>query len=157
MQPVQEINNWRSRRRASLRQRVIAGVVFAAIAGVFGFAHVAATEQIGLKRWLDPCGIKQRYGLPCPTCGMTTSVLAFSRGRVIKSFYIQPAAAFLCCMMVVAAFFAFVLAVFGIKFHFLDVLFSQVKLRHLIVALAIVIAAGWVVTLARALAARGQS
>ena len=156
MQPVQEINNPRPRRRASPRQRIVAGVVFAAVAGLFGFAHLAATGRIDLEQWLDPCGIKQRYGLPCPTCGMTTSALAFTQGRIIESFYIQPAAAFLCCIMVAAAFFAFLLAVFGIKFGFLDVLFSQVKIRHLLLALAIVIAAGWAVTLARALAARGH-
>jgi hypothetical protein len=30
---------------------------------------------------LAPCGLKMRTGLTCPTCGMTTAVLAFARGR----------------------------------------------------------------------------
>jgi len=111
-----------------------------------------AAGTIDADRWLDPCGFKQRYGLPCPTCGMTTSVLAFFRGRVLESFYIQPAAALGCCIMVIAAFLAFVVAVFGVNFRILESLFAGIKVKHVILAVVAVIAAGWAVTLARALA-----
>jgi len=43
-------------------------------------------------------------------------------------------------------------AVFGVYFRFVKRFFAEVKIRHIIVALLVIIAAGWAVTLARALA-----
>ena len=85
---------------------------------------------------------------------MTTCALAFVRGQILESFYIQPAGAFFCCVMVVSAFFAFITTVFGVYFGFLRSFFNKVKPRHIILAVVVIIAAGWMVTLARALAAR---
>jgi len=82
---------------------------------------------------------------------MTTSALAFAQGRIFESFYIQPAAALLCSIMVVSAFLAFLVAVFGIYFRFVKRFFVEVKIRHIILALIVILAAGWAVTLARAL------
>jgi hypothetical protein len=151
MEPSQQLNKPGIFTRASRRQRVRAGIVLAVLAVLFGLIHLMATGRIDADRWLDPCGFKQRYGLPCPTCGMTTSVLAFARGRIFESFYIQPAAALACCIMVIAAFLALLTAAFGIYFRFLDSLFSQIRLKHLILALIILIAAAWAVTLSRAI------
>jgi hypothetical protein len=106
-------------------------------------------------RLLGYCGFKQRTGLPCPTCGMTTATLAFAQGRIFEAFYIQPACGLLCCVMVVAAILAFIIAVFGVYFRFIERFFIEVKLRYMILALIIIIIAGWAVTLARALAANG--
>jgi len=47
-------------------------------------------------------------------------------------------------------------AVFGVYFLFLRRLVAEVKLRHIILALVIIILSGWVVTLARALATNRQ-
>jgi len=59
----------------------------------------------------------------------------------------------LCCVLVVVAFLALFTAVFGVYFSFIKRFFAEVKLRHIILALIVIIAAGWAVTLARALAA----
>ncbi len=118
---------------------------------LFGLVGLMATGRIDSDRWLDPCGFKQRFALPCPTCGMTTSVLAFARGRIFEAFYIQPAAALACCIMVIAALLALPTAVFGIYFRSLDSLFSQIGLKYLLLALIILIAAAWAVTLSRAI------
>jgi len=104
-------------------------------------------------RWLGYCGFQQRTGLPCPGCGMTTAALAFAQGRVLDAFYIQPAGGLLCCVMVVVAVLAFAVAVSGVYFRFIQRFFTDVKVRYMILALLIVLAAGWAVTLARALAA----
>ena len=88
---------------------------------------------------------------------MTTSVYKFARGEIFGydgSFYAQPAAALLCFVLIVVAFLAFIIAVFGVYFGFIDRFFKEVKIRHIILALIIIIAAGWTVTLAWALAAR---
>lgn len=151
MEPSQQLNKSKVFSRASRRQRVRAGIVLAVLAALFGLVHLMATGRIDSDRWLDPCGFKQRFALPCPTCGMTTSMLAFARGRIFESFYIQPAAALACCIMVIAAFLALLTAVFGIYFRSLDSLFSQIGLKHLIVAVIILVAAAWAVTLSRAI------
>ncbi len=83
---------------------------------------------------------------------MTTATLAFAGGHIGQAFYIQPAWALICSVMVIAAIFAFVTAVFAVDFRFIDTFFSRIKLRYIIVALAIILTAGWAVTMARALA-----
>ncbi len=88
---------------------------------------------------------------------MTTSVFMFVRGEIFGhngAFYTQPAVALLCSIMVVVAFLAFLIAVFGVYFRFFNRFFTEIKIKHIILALIIIIAAGWAVTLARALAAR---
>ncbi len=85
---------------------------------------------------------------------MTTATLAFAQGKIVEAFYIQPACGLLCSLMAVTAFVAFIVAVFGVYFGFIRRFFAEVKLRYMILALIIIVAAGWAVTLARALAAR---
>jgi len=128
-------------------------IVCLAVVGFFGLFALARHYNIDIGRWLGYCGFKQRYGLPCPTCGMTTATLAFAQGKIFDAFYVQPAGALLCCVLVVTAFLAFLIAVFGVYFRFLERFFREVKVKYIILALIVIIAAGWAVTLARALAA----
>jgi hypothetical protein len=39
---------------------------------------------------LRPCNFLYTSGIPCPSCGMTTSFSYFVRGNVLASFYLQP-------------------------------------------------------------------
>jgi len=151
MQVGQQLNKPKILLRASFRQRVRAGIVFLVLAAFFGLFALAAHDKIDIGRWFGPCGFKQRYGLPCPTCGITTSAVAFADGRIFEAFYIQPAAAVLCCVLAVSGILALLIAVFGVYFRFLDRFFAKVKIKHIIIALIIIIAAGWAVTLARTL------
>ena len=154
MQASQQLNGPKFIRRASFRQRLRAGVVLLVVAVIFGLFALAAAGKIDIDRWLTPCGLKQRYNLPCPTCGITSSALAFVQGKIIGAFYIQPAGAMLCCVMVIVGILAFLVAVFGVYFRFLERFFIEVKIRHIILILLIIMAAGWAVMLARTLAAR---
>ena len=154
MPASQQLNKRKFFCRASFHQRLTAGLVLLAIVALFGLFRLAAADRIDMGRWLGPCGFKQRYALPCPTCGMTTSALAFVQGKIFESFYIQPAGALMCCVLVVVAFFAFLIAVFGVHSSVLKRFFAEVKIKHIILALIVVVAAGWVVTLTRALAAK---
>jgi hypothetical protein len=153
MQIIQQVNKGKFFSQASSRQRTAAVIVCLAIVAFFGVFALAGHYNLDMGRWLGYCGFKQRYGLPCPTCGMTTTVLTFARGRIFDAFYIQPAGALFCCVLVAAAFLAFVTAVFGVCFRFIRRFFSEIKVRYIIIALTVIIAAGWAVTLARALAA----
>jgi hypothetical protein len=141
--------------RASFRQRVIAGIVFLGIVALFSFFWLAAKGRIDIGLWLLPCGFKQRYGLPCPTCGITTSVLAFAEGRIFESFYIQPAGGLSCLMLASAAILNLFTVVSGRYLCFNKRFFAEVKVRYVIIGVIIIIACGWMVTLARALAAKG--
>ena len=128
-------------------------IVCLAVVGFFGIFALAGHYNIDMGRWLGYCGFKQRYGLPCPTCGMTTATLAFAQGKIFEAFYVQPAGALLCSVLVVIALLALVIAVFGVYFRFLERFFREVKIKYIILALIVIIAAGWAVTLARALVA----
>ena len=154
MQAGQQLNKSKLLFRASFRQRLVAGCFSLAVVVFFGVFSLAAHGKIDLGRWLNPCGFKQKYDLPCPTCGITTSIVTFAGGKIGESFYIQPAGALLCCILVVSAILALIVAVSGVYFHFLKRFFNEVKVRYVVLALIIIIAAGWAVTLARALAQR---
>ena len=151
----QELNKREIFRRASFRQRAIAGIVFLGIGAFFSVLWLAAKGKIDIGLWLLPCGFKQRYGLPCPTCGITTSILAFAEGRIFESFYIQPAGALSCLMLAAAAILNLFTVLSGRYFCFARRFFAEVKVRYVIIGVLIIIAGGWMVTLARALAAKG--
>lgn len=155
VQIIQQLNRLKILQRATFRQRAVSGVVFLVLFVFFGLLAIGAHYKI--VRWPFPCGFQQEYNLPCPGCGITTSVVAFAQGRVFEAFYIQPAAAFLCSVLVVTAILSFLISVFGVYFVFLERFFNKVKVKHIILVVLIIIACGWAVTLARALAARSQS
>ena len=87
---------------------------------------------------------------------MTTSVLAFARGEVTTAFRTQPASAFVCTLLVVLAFLASLVAVFGIYFVAFDRIIREMKVGYLILAMLVILLAGWAVTLAQAFAARAS-
>lgn len=51
-----------------------------------------ATPGIQLPR----CAFKTITGLPCPTCGLTRTIIALSRGQVDRAFFLNPLAAVAC-------------------------------------------------------------
>jgi len=154
MQVNQQLSQPKILCRASFRQRLSAGAFFLVLAASFGLFALAGHYKIPL--WPFPCGFKQRYNLPYPTCGVTTSVIAFAQGKIFESFYIQPAAAFLCCVLAVLAIFSLFIAVSGIYFDFLNRFLTGIKIKYVVIALIVIVAVGWAVTLARALAANNQ-
>ncbi len=42
---------------------------------------IGTHEQLGL----PPCGVKFAFGIPCPSCGMTTSWALATRGQILQS------------------------------------------------------------------------
>jgi hypothetical protein len=51
-----------------------------------GQQGMSTHTQLGLQR----CQFEARTGIPCPSCGFTTSVSYFAHGNVAASVYIQP-------------------------------------------------------------------
>jgi hypothetical protein len=155
MQASQQLNKSKFFCCASRRQRIRAALVFLAVVAFFGLLWLAAHYKISLSPY--GCGFEKKYDLPCPTCRMTTSVYKFARGEIFGhngAFYTQPAIALLCSVMVIVAFLAFFIAVLGVYSDFINRFFTDIKIKHIILALIIITAAGWAVTLARAIAAR---
>ena len=149
MEPGQQPISQKLFSRASGNQRLIAAGIFLCIAG--GFLLGWLMGQFHFTLYPFPCGFKQRYNLPCPTCGMTTAVIAFSHGHINDAFYAQPAAVFFCCLAIVIAFFAFIVAVFGVYSPLVERRLASLKLRYILAALFLIFAAGWAATLARAI------
>jgi hypothetical protein len=68
-------------------------------------------------RGLTACPFEARYGIPCPSCGMTTSFAYFSRGNIVASFYIQPMGCVLAALSIMVFWFCLYLAISGRAVH----------------------------------------
>lgn len=155
MPKSQCLNFVKASRQISGRSRLLAGLIFLVGLGLAGVLHWAAVnDKINMELLVGPCGFKQRYGLPCPSCGMTTAMIAFAKGDVQSAFYIQPAAAVFCTTAVLAMMFAFVMAVFGTDLGLIEYLSEQLKVKYVIVAAIVIVCSAWAVTLVRALTGR---
>ncbi len=97
------------------------------------------------------CAFERNFGLPCPTCGFTRAISTFMEGKIIKAFYIQPAAAAICIVLVWLAFFSLLSACLGVNFSFLPPV-RMWQLKYILLTTIVILAAGWAVILARALA-----
>ena len=135
---------------ASPRQRLAAAWVFLGIAGLFVSLYLAQRLGFDFGTLFGPCGFKQRYGLPCPTCGMTTAVLAFARGQIARAFCVQPAAGLLCSTLAIVAVASLALATVGRYPRSLEQVVSRVRITHVLIGVGLVVAAGWAVTFIRA-------
>lgn len=127
-------------------QRLIAAAILPVILAAFAVIHFADIHGWRFYHW--PCGFKTQFGLPCPTCGMTTSVLAFAGGDILQSFYIQPGSAMFCILLILAGLAGLIFAVAATDFG----LVRQIKLKYIIVTFLVLAGGGWAVTLARAMA-----
>ncbi|MBU1261111.1 MAG: DUF2752 domain-containing protein [Planctomycetes bacterium] len=136
--------------RAEPKDRIVFLAIFLAVCVIFGLFWLAAKGVINLSP-LGECAFKRNYGIPCPTCGFTTAISVFVTGGIIKAFWIQPAAAAMCVVLLLAAFFSLLSATTGINFSFLPPIRIW-RIEYLLIAGAIILAASWAVTIARALA-----
>ena len=86
--------------------RVVSALVFAACAAVLGVAWVLAPDPRGLgtheQLGLPPCGFMLQTGLPCVTCGMTTSFSHAAHGDLLGAVRAQPAGAVLAVLVAAA-------------------------------------------------------
>jgi hypothetical protein len=66
---------------------ILAGaVLFTAMSLAPDSAGVATHRQLGM----PACGLLLSTGLPCMTCGMTTSFAHFAHGQLLASLWVQP-------------------------------------------------------------------
>lgn len=65
----------------------------------------------------DECQFLKRTGLPCPSCGMTTSFSWFVRGNALASLYVQPMGFVLALLTSATVWTAFYIAITGKPAH----------------------------------------
>jgi hypothetical protein len=93
-------------------------------------------RQMGLQQ----CQFLATTGIPCPTCGMTTSFSWFVRGNWLASFYIQPMG-FVLALLTGALFWATLyMAITGSP---LQRLLRQLPAHYLVVAMIGFAIAAW--------------
>jgi hypothetical protein len=78
----------------SIWRRIVAGLVVLFLgAGGLGLAGLepdprgfGTHQQLGF----PGCTLRTLFGIPCPGCGVTTSLALFARGRIVESAVVQP-------------------------------------------------------------------
>jgi hypothetical protein len=93
----------------SVRRRRLAALMVLACAGALlgvAWSLAPATQGFGTHQalGLPACTWPARFGVPCPSCGMTTAFAYAAKGRLLDSFVTQPMG----CILAVATGMAFV-------------------------------------------------
>ena len=88
--------------------RVPALVIFLVAAGVLAVAMLLTPntrDGVGTHKalGLPACGLYETTGIPCATCGMTTSFSLAAHGHLIDAFINQPAGALMALLTAMAA------------------------------------------------------
>jgi len=78
-----------------LEERLLAGVLCGACAGLLALAAWLTPDPSGVgthtQLGVPPCNMMVYWGVPCPTCGMTTAFSYTVRGRWLAALHTQPA------------------------------------------------------------------
>lgn len=108
---VPAIDPFQVERSARTRRRVVALVIMMVSGAVLLLAAWFEPAMDGhgthTQLGLPPCGWVLGMGIPCPSCGMTTSFAHAADGNLLGSFQAQPAGA----MLAVGTAMVFVLSV----------------------------------------------
>lgn len=139
----------------SHRTRLNAVLVLVGVAAIIGVSLYVEPDpaRTHAKRRLPlrPCGFLMTTGLPCPTCGMTTSFAFMARGRVIAAFEQQPAGALLALLTVGLGVLALVVLVTGRRF---EINWYRINPMHVLVVFMAVFMGSWVYRIVMDLLAR---
>lgn len=93
-------------------------------------------EQLGL----PPCGFMTGSGLPCPTCGMTTSFALLMHGHPLAAVIAQPAGAVLCVAAMIVMFVAMRVVVSG---RMPRIRWERINPVHLVLAIGVLLMGAW--------------
>ena len=80
--------------RSDTSEKIIQAAVLVGCLGSAVLGSILESDSSGIgthtKLGLPPCGFYTVTGIPCPTCGVTTSFVEAAHGRFAKSFFTQP-------------------------------------------------------------------
>ncbi|QDV91026.1 hypothetical protein RAS2_21150 [Phycisphaerae bacterium RAS2] len=94
---------------------------------------------------MEPCGFVFMAGLPCPTCGMTTSFAYLMHGQPLASLKAQPAGFLLCIVTVVLMVASLIAAMRG---EIVTINWERVGAVRLSLTVGFVLVGGWAIKLA---------
>ena len=97
---------------------------------------IGTHRQLGMER----CQFEAQTGVPCPTCGMTTSYAHFVRGQWIAAFYVQPMAALMALATCMSAWAGLYIALTGRPIHRL---FYLLRARYYVTAVLSLAVLAW--------------
>jgi len=130
--------------RATLYGRLVALAVAVCCAYVIYHAVTLTPNPSGVGTHrgmgLKACNMLTHAGVPCPTCGMTTSFTWFYRGNFHASLYVQPAGFFLAYISGMLFSLALYEAATGRPIHRL---LRLLNLRYAVIIVLSVLLAGW--------------
>jgi hypothetical protein len=122
-------------------------------AAVLGMARYLTPNPAGLGTHqqlfgLAPCSFVLTSGLPCPTCGMTTSFAHMMHGHPLAAFKVQPAGAILCLLTAGTCVFGLYVAVSG---NLATLNWNRIGPVRLMLAFGLLILGGWAFKIAHGL------
>jgi len=117
---------------------VVCGAVLTIAAVITPDPRGLGTHQQLLR--LAPCSFVLTSGLPCPTCGMTTSFAWMLHGHPLKAFLVQPAGAVLCLATVALLLFSLWVVCSG---NIVSPDWTRIGPVKLMLAVGLLILGGW--------------
>ncbi len=125
--------------------RMIGLLLFAPTATVLGIAAWVSPDSAGLgthtQLGMAACGFVERTGMPCATCGMTTSFAHAAEGNLLESFITQPAGAVLAVVSAMICLIAAYTMVTGIS---LLPIFRVVWQPKVIILFGVLVMGAWI-------------
>ena len=102
-------------------KRIVAALVSTGCLGVLVVAVILKPSPTGITTHgglgLPPCGWEAATGMPCMTCGMTTSFAWAVRGNLLASLWVQPFGTVLALLCAVVCWAGLYAAVTGRPIH----------------------------------------
>jgi hypothetical protein len=126
---------WRPLRPLELDHEALWLTVGGASLCLLGIALATPGIQLPL------CTFKVLTGLPCPTCGLTRTVIALSRGDLGRAFFMNPLAAIAAVAALI--YLVYAAAVLALRLPRLRPLVTPMDARILRVAALTLVAVNW--------------
>ncbi len=128
----------------------------AVLAGCLALLSIAAwltpsAHGVGTHRQMGypPCAMPVVFGVPCPTCGMTTAFAHAVRGELFSAFHAQPAGLLIALATMVIGLVAASVLITG---HVWAVNWYRVRPARVGAAVALILLGGWAYKLVVSLA-----
>ena len=129
--------------------RVVAGLIASVLLAVLAIARWLPPDRRGFGTHeglgLPPCGLIMTSGLPCPSCGMTTSFSLMMHGRPVDAIVAQPAGALLSLGAMIGVILACQTAATG---RVIQVDWDRLGPVRVMLGFGLLIVGGWAVKLA---------
>jgi hypothetical protein len=131
--------------KAGSAERIILILICIICAGIIALGWVLTPDARGYgtheQLGFGACGFVAMYGMPCPTCGMTTAFCYGVRFNFVDGFKAQPVGFLIAIIAYIAVVLSLFFAIAG-KNPF--VIFTKKRIFILAVIVLLILAASWI-------------